>query len=71
MSGTTPPTVRLANEIARQFTHQPPAAAATAIAGHIERFWDPRMRTDLQHHVATAPESLDPVALAAAKLVGS
>ncbi|ONI87141.1 formate dehydrogenase [Saccharothrix sp. ALI-22-I] len=71
MSGTTPPTVRLANEIARQFHHQPPDTAATAIATHIERFWDPRMRTDLQHHATTAPESLDPVALAAAKLVGS
>ncbi|MEU4764378.1 formate dehydrogenase subunit delta [Actinosynnema sp. NPDC023794] len=71
MSGTIPPTVRLANEIARQFHHQPPATAATAVAGHIERFWDPRMRTDLRHHVVTSPESLDPVALAAARLVGS
>jgi hypothetical protein len=29
------------------------------------------MRTELQLHVTTAPESLDPTALAAAKLVGS
>ncbi|MFE2757745.1 formate dehydrogenase subunit delta [Actinosynnema sp. NPDC059335] len=57
------------NEIARQFHDRPPDLAAAAVADHVERFWDPRMRADLKRHVAEAPESLDPVALAAAGLV--
>jgi formate dehydrogenase subunit delta len=69
MSDVTPPTVRLVNEIARQFQHQPPDAAARAVADHIERFWDPRMREELRHHATTAPGSLAATALAAAKLV--
>ena len=63
------PQVRLANEIAVQFHHQPPDAAAAAIAAHIRAFWDPRMRAELTRRVEAEPESLDPLALAAARLL--
>jgi formate dehydrogenase subunit delta len=40
--------VKMANAIADFFDADPDAEAAhAAIASHIERFWDPRMRRDL------------------------
>lgn len=63
------PQVRLANEIAVQFQHQAPDAAAAAIAEHIRAFWDPRMRAELMRRVESEPEMLDPLALAAARLL--
>jgi formate dehydrogenase subunit delta len=41
------PVVRLANDIAAQFHHQPVPIAANAVAEHIRSFWDPRMRAQL------------------------
>lgn len=43
----TRPTVRLANDIADQFTHLPHDKAVGEIAQHIKSFWDPRMRRQL------------------------
>ena len=51
---------RMGNDIARQFAHLPPAEAAEAVARHIETFWDPRMRRDLEALVAAGDDSLDP-----------
>ena len=56
----------MGNDIARQFAHLPPAAAAEAIAQHIESFWDPRMRRDLEALAAAHDESLDPLLVDAA-----
>ena len=68
MSRTTiPPYVRLANEIAAQFAHRPPAEAATAIATHLKAVWDPRMKKALIAHVDSGAEDLDPVAALAAQ----
>ncbi|MEV0284033.1 formate dehydrogenase subunit delta [Kribbella sp. NPDC050820] len=67
MSNTLPPYVRLANEIAVQFAHRPPADAATAIANHMKAAWDPRMKRALIAHVEAGAESLDPVAALAAQ----
>ena len=50
----------MGNDIARQFAHLPAAAAAEAIARHIETFWDPRMRRNLEALAAAHDESLDP-----------
>jgi formate dehydrogenase subunit delta len=63
------PQVRLANEIAVQFHHRDPGEAAAEIARHIRSFWDPRMRADLLRHATADPGSLDPLALAATKLL--
>jgi formate dehydrogenase subunit delta len=56
----------MGNDIARQFTHLPPAEAAEAVARHIETFWDPRMRRTLEALVAAHDESLDPLVVDAA-----
>ncbi|MFI7067392.1 formate dehydrogenase subunit delta [Kribbella sp. NPDC050124] len=67
MTSTLPPYVRLANEIAVQFAHRPPADAATAIANHMKAAWDPRMKRALIAHVQAGAENLDPVAALAAQ----
>ncbi|MFZ0157436.1 MAG: formate dehydrogenase subunit delta [Kineosporiaceae bacterium] len=65
VSGAVLPEVRLANDIARQFAHLAPDAAAKEIAAHLASFWDPRMRARLESHAASGGESLDPLVLAA------
>ncbi|MEQ4299871.1 formate dehydrogenase subunit delta [Plantactinospora sp. B6F1] len=70
-ANTTSAQVRLANEIAVHFRHQPPGEAAAAIAAHIRAFWDPRMRADLLRRAETEPDALDPLALAAARSLDS
>jgi formate dehydrogenase subunit delta len=68
MSATLiPPHVRLANEIARQFAHRPPADAATAIANHIRAVWDPRMKKALLEAVDAGNDELSPIAVLAAE----
>lgn len=67
---TTPPPVRLVNEIAAQFQHRPAEQAAQEIAHHIRMFWDPRMKRELLRCAAADPDSLDPLALAASKEIG-
>jgi formate dehydrogenase subunit delta len=56
----------MGNDIARQFAHLPAAEAAEVVAQHIERFWDPRMRRNLEALVAAHDDSLDPVVVDAA-----
>jgi formate dehydrogenase subunit delta len=56
----------MGNDIARQFTHLPAPEAAEVVAQHIERFWDPRMRRNLEALVAAHDDSLDPVVVDAA-----
>ncbi|MFC5176015.1 formate dehydrogenase subunit delta [Nocardioides taihuensis] len=65
VTAAVPPVVRLANDIARQFAHLPPPEAARAVAAHLDQFWEPRMRTALVEEVATDPDRLDPLVLAA------
>lgn len=64
-----PPQVRLANDIAVQFHHRPPDEAAAAIANHIRMFWDPRMRADLCTRAEGGDGDLDPLVLAALRLL--
>jgi formate dehydrogenase subunit delta len=56
----------MANDIAAQFAHLDPDAAARAFAAHVTAFWDPRMRADLIARIAAGGEGLSPVTLAAA-----
>jgi len=37
----------MANQIGRFFAHQPHAKAVEAIADHLKKFWDPRMRGEI------------------------
>lgn len=59
--------VKMANEIASFFESDPdPQAVSEGIAGHIRRFWDPRMRRALLAHVdQSAGEGCKPTVLAA------
>ena len=56
----------MGNDIARQFGHLSAADAAAAIAQHIEKFWDPRMRRNLEALAAAHDDSLDPLVVDAA-----
>jgi formate dehydrogenase subunit delta len=60
------PEARMGNDIARQFAHLPGPEAAEAVARHIETFWDPRMRRNLEALVAAQDDSLDPLLVDAA-----
>jgi len=63
------PAMRLATEIASQFRHVPLDEAAAAIAAHIRRFWDPRLRAQLGDQVALAGGGCDAQVAAAAGLL--
>ena len=57
--------IRMANQIAANFTNLPPEAAATSVATHIRSFWAPPMRADLTTWFDEGGEGLDPVAVQA------
>ncbi|MCY1056827.1 formate dehydrogenase subunit delta [Nannocystis sp. SCPEA4] len=59
--------VKMANDIATFFESDPdPAAVTDGIAGHLRRFWDPRMRRALVRHIDEhAGEGCKPTVLAA------
>jgi len=64
--GRAPAERRMVNDIARQLGYLPAEEAAEAIAGHVRRFWDPRMRARLFALVDDGADGLDPLAVAAA-----
>lgn len=66
------PQIRMANDIAAQFHHRPPAEAAEEVAHHIRLFWEPRMRADLLAQVADGGEggdAIDPIVIDAVALL--
>ena len=61
--------VRMANQIATFYKPYSEAEAIVQTEGHIKRFWDPRMKKDLQLVVEAGGEGLSPTAMAAAQRV--
>lgn len=61
--------VKMANQIATFFATQPGDTAAKATADHLRAYWDPRMRRAIRSHVEAGGAGLDPVALAAVRLL--
>lgn len=59
---TTEKLVYMANQIATAFSAQNHAEAVEATRVHIEKFWDPRMRSKIAEHVAQGGEGLSPIA---------
>jgi len=63
--------VKMANEIGAFFEADPDRTAAIeGIAGHLTRFWEPRMRRELLAHVQeTGGTDLKPVVLEAVRTI--
>ncbi|GAA6526561.1 formate dehydrogenase subunit delta [Intrasporangium sp. DVR] len=65
MSAGLPPEIRLGNDIARAMRHLPADEAATAVATHVKKFWEPRMRRALAERVRAGDTRLDPLLVTA------
>ncbi|MCR9175122.1 MAG: formate dehydrogenase subunit delta [Alphaproteobacteria bacterium] len=61
--------VRMANQIAEFFSAYPEDEALAGASQHIVDFWDPRMRAELEAHLAQGGAGLSPLALAVAKRI--
>jgi formate dehydrogenase subunit delta len=59
----------MANDIALNLAHLPNGQAAIELAGHIDRFWDPRMRTRLRALVESDAPGVLPLVVEAVKLL--
>jgi formate dehydrogenase subunit delta len=53
--------IQMANQIGTFFKSQGEAHAAPGIADHINKFWDPRMRSAILAHWEAGGEGLDPL----------
>jgi formate dehydrogenase subunit delta len=52
--------VYMANQIGKFFASQGPDKAVAAIAEHLTKFWDPRMRDAIVAHLEAGGAKLDP-----------
>jgi formate dehydrogenase subunit delta len=59
MSASADKLVMMANQIGLFFARQREAEPAIAIADHLEKFWDPRMRAAIVEHLAQGGAGLD------------
>ena len=57
--------VPMANQIGQFFASQPHEDAVAAIADHLRKFWDPRMRAGILAHLDKDGAGLDPLVLKA------
>lgn len=69
VSAAEEPVVRLANDVGVQFSYLDADEQPVAVASHFQRFWDPRMLTRLAEVYDAGGAGLEPVALAAARIV--
>lgn len=60
----------MANQIGRFFQSQKADTAAAAIADHLLKFWDPRMRHAIQTQLANGTADLDPLVQDAVRRLG-
>jgi formate dehydrogenase subunit delta len=49
----------MANQIGKFFAHQPHDKAVAGIADHLQKYWDPRMRSEILAHLNAV--QLDPL----------
>ena len=65
---TTQRLVYMANQVADFFKSYPEPEAIEGTFGHLKAYWDPRMRREIEAHLAdTSGAGLSPIALAAVK----
>lgn len=62
--------IRLVNDILANLSYLSDDEAATALAGHIERFWEPRMTNRLRERVVADASSVSTVVVAAVARLG-
>jgi formate dehydrogenase subunit delta len=67
--GTAERVVAMANQIARNMATQRHDAAAAAVADHIAKFWDPRMKALVFAHAEAGGAGLDTLAAEAVDLL--
>ena len=53
--------VYMANQISKFFASQGQELAVAGTADHIQKFWDPRMRTQILAHLEAGGQGLEPV----------
>jgi formate dehydrogenase subunit delta len=63
--------IYMANQIGKFWTSQGQETAPTAIAEHIRKFWDPRMRAAILRHLDSGGDGLDPLVRAAIERLGA
>jgi len=58
--------IRMANQIANNFVAYPADVAKAKLATHLERFWEPRMLSDLFAYVDKDGQGIQPIVREAA-----
>ena len=61
--------IHMANQIALFFESKPHAEGVAGVAGHINDFWEPRMRRELLQRLAEDPGGFHPLVVAAHGLI--
>ena len=61
--------IRMANQIATFFESQPEQERVDGVAGHINKFWEPRMRRQFFDLVDNGAEGFHPLVLNAAQRI--
>jgi len=69
MSHNEPAEMRMIHDIVLNLGYLPSEQVAAAVADHVKRFWDPRMKRRLVEQVDAETGPLDPVVVAAAALL--
>ena len=59
----------MANQIGAFFASQPGSDASAAIADHLAKFWDKRMRHSIIAHAEAGGQGLDPLVFQAVMLL--
>ena len=61
--------IRMANQIGTFFLSQPENTRIEGISGHINKFWEPRMRRQLFAHIDNGGDGLLPIVKDASVLI--
>lgn len=67
MTDVLPAEIRMGNDIARALHHLPEDEAKEAVATHLTKFWEPRMRRALVERVRAGDPRVDPLLAHAAE----
>jgi len=63
--------VHMANQIGKFFATQGKSNASDAIADHLRKFWDPRMRKQICAYFDSGGKGLDPLAYRAVEMIAA